>query len=69
MPNDKMFEDVPDDRWVFNAADYPHGTLALRADQGIDLGDLLIPGGDPAYGLFTMPRMISPVISPFLTGC
>jgi len=45
MPNAQMFEDVPDDRWVFNAAEYPHGVLSLRADQGIDLADLLIPGG------------------------
>ena len=41
QPNAQMFEDVPNDRRVFNAADDPHGTLALRADQGICLIDLL----------------------------
>jgi len=36
-----MLEDVPDNRWVFDAADDPHGAHALRTDQGIDLVDLL----------------------------
>ena len=36
-----MIEDVPDYRRVFDAADDPHGTLALRADQGICLVYLL----------------------------
>jgi hypothetical protein len=37
----KMLEDGPDHRRVFDAADDPHGTLALRTDQGIDFVDLL----------------------------
>jgi len=45
MPNAQMFEDVPDDRWVFNAADYQHGALAFRTNQEIDLVYLFIPGG------------------------
>ena len=33
----KMFEDIPDDRWVFDAADDPHDPLTFRANQRIDL--------------------------------
>jgi hypothetical protein len=36
-----MFEYSPDHRRVFDAADNPHGTLALRADKWIYLVDLL----------------------------
>ena len=35
-----MFEDVPDNRRVFNTADDPHGALTIRADQGIYLPGL-----------------------------
>ena len=31
-----MFEDGPDHRRVFDAADDPHGALTPRTDQGID---------------------------------
>ena len=36
-PDAQMFEDVPDHRRVFDAADDPHGPLTLRTDQRIDL--------------------------------
>ena len=36
-PNAQIFEDVPDDRWVFDAADDPHGPLTFRTDKRIDL--------------------------------
>jgi hypothetical protein len=34
-PNAQMFEDVPDDRRVFDTADDPHRALTLRANQRI----------------------------------
>ena len=34
-PDAQMIEDGPDHRRVFDAADDPHGALALRTDQGI----------------------------------
>jgi hypothetical protein len=40
-PNAQIFEDVPDDRWVFDIADDPHGPLTFRTDQGVDFVDLL----------------------------
>ena len=40
-PDSQVSEDGPDHRRVFDAADDPHGALALRTDQGIDFVDLL----------------------------
>ncbi len=40
-PDAQVIEDGPDHRRVFDAADDPHGALALRTDQGIDFVDLL----------------------------
>ena len=40
-PDAKMLENGPDHRRVFDAADDPHGALALRTDQGIDFVDPL----------------------------
>ena len=36
-----MFEDIPDHHRVFDTADDPHRSLAIRADQGIYFIDLL----------------------------
>lgn len=41
QPNAQMFEDGPDNRRIFDAADDPHGALTFRADQRIDLVDFL----------------------------
>jgi len=35
-PDAQVIEDVPDDRRAFDAADDPHGALALWIDQGIN---------------------------------
>jgi hypothetical protein len=52
-----MIEDIPDDRRIFDAADDPHDALALRANQGIDLVDLLNqPGPVPPKDLFITLR-------------
>ena len=39
-PDAQVIEDGPDHRRVFDADDDPHGTIALRTDQGIDLPGL-----------------------------
>jgi len=46
-PNAQIFEDVPDDRRVFDGTDDPHGPLTFRTNQRIDLVDLplLMAGG------------------------
>jgi hypothetical protein len=40
-PDAQVIEDGPDHRRVFDAADDPHGVLALRTDQGIDFAYFL----------------------------
>lgn len=39
-----MFEDDPDDLLVFDEADDPHRPFTFRADEGIDLINLLSKG-------------------------
>jgi hypothetical protein len=46
-----------DNRWVFDAADDPHGALALQADQGIYLVDFLNkPRPTPPESFFQLPE-------------
>ena len=52
-----MLEDGPDHRRVFDAADDPHGALALRTDQGICFVYLLYQTRPiPAEDLFILLR-------------
>jgi len=71
-PKAQMFEDIPDDQWVFDAADDPHGPLTLT-DQRIDLVDLPYQARPaPPERLFVSQRfedagnaVVAPVLQPF----
>ena len=71
-PKAQVFEDIPDDQWVFDAADDPHGSLTLT-DQRIDL--VYLPHQAcraPPERLFVSQRfedagnaVVAPVLKPF----